>query len=123
MIEPGTRPPLAKKRFGQNFLHDQNIIARIIHAISPKPGQALIEIGPGRGALTKPLLAAGEKLQVIELDRDVIPFLQAHCEHHPGLVIHQRDALKVDFPSLAPGLTRNSETHSARAARLTVSRP
>jgi len=103
VIEPGTRPPLAKKRFGQNFLHDQNIIARIIHAISPKPGQALIEIGPGRGALTKPLLAAGEKLQVIELDRDVIPFLQAHCEHHPGLVIHQRDALKVDFPSLAPG--------------------
>lgn len=90
----------AKKRFGQNFLIDQNIVHKIVHSIDPKPGDLLVEIGPGLGALTRPLLACVENLHVIELDRDVIPQLETldTDEHH--LHIHQSDVLKFDFRQL-----------------------
>ncbi|HSW12392.1 MAG TPA: 16S rRNA (adenine(1518)-N(6)/adenine(1519)-N(6))-dimethyltransferase RsmA [Solimonas sp.] len=91
----------ARKRFGQNFLHDPNVIDRILRAINPQPGENLIEIGPGLGALTAPLLARCKELQVIELDRDVIPHLVEACGHSPGLKILQADALKVDFATFA----------------------
>jgi len=61
----------ARKRFGQNFLHDQGIIARIVKAILPRPGQTLVEIGPGQGAITGPVLEAGGNLTAIEIDRDL----------------------------------------------------
>lgn len=97
-------PHTARKRFGQHFLHDPQVLDRIVRAINPKPGENLVEIGPGLGALTLPLLERCGALQAIELDRDVIPHLRAACGEHPGLSILQADALKVDFRTLArPG--------------------
>ncbi|RJQ48080.1 MAG: 16S rRNA (adenine(1518)-N(6)/adenine(1519)-N(6))-dimethyltransferase RsmA [Gammaproteobacteria bacterium] len=90
----------ARKRFGQHFLHDQTVIQRIVAALHPQPGDHLVEIGPGRGALTRPLLAAVGALDVIELDRDLIPLLQAECAGMGELRIHQADALKFDFTAL-----------------------
>ena len=87
----------ARKRFGQNFLVDQNIIENIVAAIAPQPGQNLVEIGPGQGAITGPLLEKCSALNVVELDRDLIPILENKFQQYPGLTIHQGDALKTDF--------------------------
>lgn len=98
-----SRPPVhqARKRFGQNFLRDPGIISRIVRAIAPRPGERLVEIGPGQGALTEPLLeAAGGQLEVIELDRDLIPGLRVQFFNYPDFVIHEGDALKFDFRAL-----------------------
>lgn len=91
-----------RKRFGQNFLHDQHIIRGIVAAIHPRPGESLIEIGPGLGALTAPLLEATGRLEVVELDRDLIPHLEEQFADAGELRIHNTDALKFDFCSLAP---------------------
>ncbi len=91
----------ARKRFGQNFLHDRHVIDRIVRAIHPKAGERLVEIGPGLGALTLPLLQAAGRLEVVELDRDLIPKLAELCAGKGELVIHSADALKFDFCSLA----------------------
>jgi 16S rRNA (adenine1518-N6/adenine1519-N6)-dimethyltransferase len=91
----------AKKRFGQHFLHDPGVIARILAAIDPRPGERLVEIGPGRGALTIPLLDRVGRLEAVELDRDVIPVLELAAAGHGELVIHQADALAFDFSALA----------------------
>lgn len=93
----------AKKRFGQNFLHDPQVIARIIRAIHPQPGQTVVEIGPGLGALTVPLLEKLGQLQVVEIDRDVIPRLREICDHAPGLSITQGDALDLDYHQFVTG--------------------
>jgi len=93
----------ARKRFGQNFLHDPGIIQRIISAVNPQPGQHLVEIGPGRGAITGPLLRACGRLEVVELDRDLIEPLARKATGLGELVIYQSDALKFDFAALAPG--------------------
>ncbi len=90
----------ARKRFGQNFLRDPMIIQKIISAIAPQKGQHLVEIGPGQGAITKPLLEAMDQLDVIELDRDLIPLLQKKFAPFSGLNIHQADALSFDFRAL-----------------------
>jgi 16S rRNA (adenine1518-N6/adenine1519-N6)-dimethyltransferase len=91
----------ARKRFGQNFLQDSGVIHRIIRAISPKTGEHLVEIGPGLGALTEELLAAAGELDVIELDKDLIPILRTQFfSYEERLRIHQGDALKFDFDSL-----------------------
>jgi 16S rRNA (adenine1518-N6/adenine1519-N6)-dimethyltransferase len=89
----------ARKRFGQNFLSDGNIIDKIVAAINPKPGQRMVEIGPGLGALTGPVLAKAGALEVVELDRDLIPLLQRQFADK-ALTIHEADALKFDFGSL-----------------------
>lgn len=91
----------ARKRFGQNFLIDDNVIARIVQAIAPASGDNLVEIGPGQGAITNLLLEHCPTLQVVELDRDLIPRLQAKFAHCPDLQIHSADALKFDFASIA----------------------
>jgi 16S rRNA (adenine1518-N6/adenine1519-N6)-dimethyltransferase len=91
----------AKKHFGQNFLVDGNIIERIVSSICPHAEDCLIEIGPGLGALTRPLLQAAGKLDVIELDRDVIPQLQHKCLGAGKLTVHACDVLKFDFAALA----------------------
>jgi 16S rRNA (adenine1518-N6/adenine1519-N6)-dimethyltransferase len=96
-------PHAAKRRFGQNFLHDPQVIERIVRSIDPRPEDTLVEIGPGLGALTGPLLARCGRLTVIEIDRDVIPLLRAACGEHPGLQIIQADALRVDYRALAAG--------------------
>lgn len=91
----------ARKRFGQNFLHDPHIIQAIVAAIHPQAGDRLVEIGPGMGALTGPLLERVARLDVVELDRDLIPLLQQRFAGHDGLSIHQTDALQFDFCRLA----------------------
>ena len=78
---------MPRKRFGQNFLHDQAIIQRIIDAVAPKAGDHLLEIGPGQGALTEHLAAAGTRLDCIELDRDLADFLIARHESDSHVVI------------------------------------
>lgn len=93
----------ARKRFGQNFLHDESVIDRIIRAINPQPGERLVEIGPGLGALTGHLLEAIGKLDVVELDRDLIPKLAMKFSSKGELIIHEADALKFDFRSLVQG--------------------
>jgi 16S rRNA (adenine1518-N6/adenine1519-N6)-dimethyltransferase len=90
----------ARKRFGQNFLHDEAVINRILGAINPQPGQYLVEIGPGLGALTAGLLAAAGRLDVVELDRDLVPKLREHFAGKGELIIHEADALKFDFATL-----------------------
>jgi 16S rRNA (adenine1518-N6/adenine1519-N6)-dimethyltransferase len=91
----------ARKRFGQNFLRDTGIISRIVRAIDPRAGERLVEIGPGQGALTEPLIeAAGGALEVIELDRDLIPGLRVQFFQYPDFVIHEGDALAFDFAAL-----------------------
>lgn len=93
----------ARKRFGQNFLHDQGVISRIVRSINPKPGEALVEIGPGLGALTELLLEATDgQLDVVELDRDLIPVLRTKFFNYPNFRIHEADALRFDFASLKP---------------------
>lgn len=89
----------AKKRFGQNFLVDQNIIADIVRAIRPEPNDNMVEIGPGLGALTRPLLKALNKLHVVEIDRDIIARLKTDYPQDK-IVIHEGDALKFDFATL-----------------------
>lgn len=97
-----TLPHRARKRFGQNFLHDPGVIRRILAAIHAQPGEPLVEIGPGQGALTRGLLAAVGALDVIEIDRDLIPALHVLSGAETPLRIHQADALAFDFTALRP---------------------
>ncbi len=90
----------AKKRFGQHFLHDPGTIDRILRAIAPRPGDRLVEVGPGRGAITVPLLDAARSLDVVEIDRDVVPELERRCSGHGVLRVHLADALEFDFRAL-----------------------
>ncbi|MGO3214967.1 MAG: rRNA adenine N-6-methyltransferase family protein, partial [Halomonas sp.] len=76
----------ARKRFGQNFLRDLGIISRIVRAVGPRSTDRLVEIGPGQGALTEPLLEAAGHLEVIELDRDLIPGLRVQFFNSPDFV-------------------------------------
>ncbi len=98
----------ARKRFGQNFLHDAGVIHRILRAIHARPDEHLLEIGPGQGALTEGLLASGARLDVIELDQDLIPLLQARFAGQPGFSLHQGDALRFELDRLesSPGQLR-----------------
>ena len=90
-----------RKRFGQNFLHDHNIIYNILSSIQAKPGEHWVEIGPGQGALTEPLLKLGLRLDVVELDRDLVVLLKGKFSQHKHLQIYSADALKFDFSTLA----------------------
>jgi 16S rRNA (adenine1518-N6/adenine1519-N6)-dimethyltransferase len=93
-----------RKRFGQHFLHDPGVIARILAAIDPQPQDAMVEIGPGLGALTLPLLTRLEELHAVEIDRDAVRELRARAaQAGPGsgkLHIHEADALTFDFGML-----------------------
>lgn len=88
---------VARKRFGQHFLTDRAVIDAIVDAIDPKPDDALVEIGPGLGAMTDPLVARNAKLTVIELDRD----LAERLRRRPELDVIEADVLEVDFAALA----------------------
>ena len=94
----------ARKRFGQHFLTDQGVIADIVDAIDPQPGQHMVEIGPGLAAMTQPLVERLGHLHVIELDRD----LAARLRQHKQLTVHEADVLKVDLTALAAGLGTQS---------------
>jgi 16S rRNA (adenine1518-N6/adenine1519-N6)-dimethyltransferase len=100
---PGEAPEhRPRKRFGQNFLHDPGTIGRILGAVDPRPGQHLVEIGPGRGALTEGLLRAAGALDVIELDRDLLAPLRERLGGLGELRIHHADALRFDLRGLLP---------------------
>ena len=94
-------PARPKKSFGQHFLHERRYIDRIVSVIAPRAEDFLVEIGPGEGALTFPLLAAAGKLTAIELDTDLIPNLQAKAASVGELSIVHADVLKVDFTAMA----------------------
>ena len=91
---------IARKRFGQHFLSDAGIIDAIVREIAPRPGDAMVEIGPGLAALTQPLVERLGRLTVIELDRDLAQRLRAHGQ----LEVIESDVLKVDFAALAERL-------------------
>ena len=93
---------IARRRFGQNFLHDTQIIDSIIDAIDPQPGERFVEIGPGRGALTLPLLEHDIDLHAVEIDRDLAQRWGTQAKINPRFRIHCGDALKVDPSQLYP---------------------
>ena len=93
----------AKKHLGQHFLHERGIIEKIVLAVNPQPGDRLVEIGPGQGAITFPLLDRHHALTVIEFDRDLIAPLAAAARAHGELTVIHRDVLEVDFTALAAG--------------------
>jgi len=97
---PPKRPHRVRRRFGQHFLHDPRVLARIAESIDPAPGDFIVEIGPGEGALTLPLLERVPKLHVIELDRD----LAATLSQDERIVVHQADALDFDFGQFPAGM-------------------
>lgn len=97
------RPHVARKRFGQNFLVSAGIVAKVVEAIRPQPGDLLVEIGPGLGALTEPLLARLDHLHVVEIDRDLIARLRQRFTPD-RLTVHEGDALQFDFAALGHGL-------------------
>jgi 16S rRNA (adenine1518-N6/adenine1519-N6)-dimethyltransferase len=92
----------ARKRFGQHFLHDPSVLDRIAHAVAPRASDAVVEIGPGRGALTHALLESEcRSLDAIEIDRDLVPRLRETFADDPRFAIHEADALDFDFTALA----------------------
>ncbi len=97
----GGHPARAKKQLGQHFLHEAGVISKIIRAVNPQAGDRLVEIGPGRGALTLPLLRQHGALTAIEFDRDLIAPLTATASDQGELTIIHRDVLQVDFAALA----------------------
>lgn len=92
-----------RRRFGQNFLEDAAIVERIVAAIRPLPGDRLVEIGPGLGALTTSLIRAAGRLEAVEIDRDIVRDLRARFPHDL-LVLHEGDALEMDFSGMGSGL-------------------
>ncbi|HOF51674.1 MAG TPA: 16S rRNA (adenine(1518)-N(6)/adenine(1519)-N(6))-dimethyltransferase RsmA [Rhodoferax sp.] len=103
---------IARKRFGQHFLSDGGIIDAIVHEIAPKPGQHMVEIGPGLAALTQPLVERLGHLTVIELDRDLAQRLRSHGQ----LTVIESDVLKVDFSSILPSSSAPETGANAMAA-------
>jgi 16S rRNA (adenine1518-N6/adenine1519-N6)-dimethyltransferase len=109
-------PP--KKNLGQHFLTDRSYIDRIVMAVNPKPGDRLVEIGPGQGAITFPLLRKHGELTVIEFDRDLITPLMEAAEGVGRLTIIHKDVLQVDFSKLAA-----DDGHDANQIRLVGNLP
>ena len=89
-----------RKRFGQHFLIDQSVIHAIINAIAPQENQSLVEIGPGRGAITLPLLEYGVQIHLIEIDRDLIKWWREKQQQGLNITIHEADVLRFDFNKL-----------------------
>jgi 16S rRNA (adenine1518-N6/adenine1519-N6)-dimethyltransferase len=101
-MRPARLAGRARKRFGQHFLHDPAVIERIAAAISPRPGDALVEIGPGRGALTRSLLAFDcGSLDAVEIDRDLAAVLRLELRDDARFALHEADALEVNYGVLA----------------------
>jgi 16S rRNA (adenine1518-N6/adenine1519-N6)-dimethyltransferase len=98
-----SQPHRPRKRFSQNFLVDQTVIADIVAAISPQRDDTMVEIGPGLGALTRPLAAAIQRLHVIEIDRDIVARLRSAFSPE-RVIIHEGDALEFDFAAIGRSL-------------------
>ena len=100
MSRQKNKAPFAKKSFGQNFLVDKNYVEKIIAALNPQKGETIVEIGPGRGALTEKLLDAGANIIAIEIERDMIAVLKERFSDFDNFSLIEQDALKVDFREL-----------------------
>lgn len=112
---------IPKKRFGQNFLTDRAIINSLIEAINPQVDDRMVEIGPGLGAMTQPLLARLKHLHVIELDRDIVSWMQSHYPAEK-ITIHNIDALKFDFGNLTesdkkPGMSAGRQEEGKKTVQ------
>jgi len=92
---------LARKRFGQHFLHDRSVLDRIVEALAPQPEHAVLEIGPGRGALTERLVSRSRTLDAVEIDRDLAALLRERFRSATGFELHECDALEFDLAALA----------------------
>lgn len=92
--------PRAKKRLGQHFLHDARVLDRIVAALAPTPADTVVEVGPGRGALTDRLAAAAGRVVAVELDRDLVPLLRARYADRPSVTIVEGDVLDQDLGAL-----------------------
>ena len=101
--DPASFGKPAKKSLGQHFLHERGVIEKMLLAISPKPGDRFVEIGPGQGALTFPLLDRHGALTAIEFDRDLLEPLTAAAKAHGALTLIHSDVMNVDFTALAAG--------------------
>ena len=99
---PARRDGHPRKRFAQHFLHDRAVIQRIVDAIAPGPDDLIVEVGPGRGALTFPMLASGCELHAVEIDHNLAARLRSQTPRHPNLTVHEADALDFDFGRIAP---------------------
>jgi 16S rRNA (adenine1518-N6/adenine1519-N6)-dimethyltransferase len=110
---------IPKKHFGQNFLTDRAIISSLIEAIQPQAGDLMVEIGPGLGAMTQPLLARLQHLHVVELDRDIVRWMQGHYPPEK-ISIHNIDALKFDFASLAQSSSGQPSNSTPLAKKIRV---
>ena len=93
----------ARRRFSQNFLHDRGVVRRIVDAIDPGPGDHVVEIGPGQGALTDLLAERAGRLDLVELDRDLAASLRPRYAHLPHVTLHEADALRFDLATVADG--------------------
>ncbi|KPC50866.1 16S rRNA (adenine(1518)-N(6)/adenine(1519)-N(6))-dimethyltransferase RsmA [Amantichitinum ursilacus] len=113
---------IPRKRFGQNFLQDQSVIYDIVSAINPKPGEPVVEIGPGLAALTEPLLQRAGHLHVVEIDRDIVTHLQQRFTPEQ-LTIHNADALSFDFGALAAEIAPGSKIRLAGNLPYNISTP
>jgi 16S rRNA (adenine1518-N6/adenine1519-N6)-dimethyltransferase len=99
---PGALPP-ARKRLGQHFLTDRHALARIVDALDPRTGETIVEIGPGRGAMTDLLAARAERLVAVEVDPLLVPMLRERYREHAHVRIEEGDVLECDLPALAGG--------------------
>ena len=102
--KPGFSKHLPRKRFGQNFLHDPNVIQNIVDAIAPSPNDNMVEIGPGLGALTEHLVDEVGQLAVVELDRDLLPNLKINFATRNHFRIYEGDALRFDYQQIGSDL-------------------
>ena len=100
-MSQATHGHVARKRFGQNFLNNPQVIDDIVNAVNPQADSVVVEIGPGLGALTEPLLQRVTHLHVVELDRDLIARLRKRWPAE-RLTVHEGDALRFDFGTIAP---------------------
>ena len=100
-LNPKQEGHQARKRFGQNFLHDQRVIEKIVRAVNPRHDDNVVEIGPGLAALTSPLIGEVDRLTVVELDRDLAAGLSSRVPFPDRLNLIEADALKFDFAQLA----------------------
>jgi 16S rRNA (adenine1518-N6/adenine1519-N6)-dimethyltransferase len=113
---PRARPSIKhtpRKRFGQHFLHDQQVIARIVDSIAPQRDDRMVEIGPGLGAITQPLLQKLDRLDAVEIDRDAIRYLGERADPD-RLCIHEADVLDFDFATLLNSNSSDSDTRWLR---------
>src|SRR5829696_714980 len=120
MASHDQKPKFAKRRFGQNFLVDKNVVSHILEAVQPKSDETIIEIGPGRGALTGRLLETGARVIAIEFDRDLVSHLREQFADHANFNLLHPDALAADFsrlvqPPRAARVVANLQYHIATA--------